>query len=57
MTLIKFENEVMREKLGMLFDAIADLGHTKNMQDKFESESIKFQHEAQEMKVDIAQTE
>jgi hypothetical protein len=57
MTLIRIENQVMREKLGMLFDAMANLGQTKNMQDKFEQEAQKMQHEFQDIKEEIRSLE
>ena len=47
----------MREKLGMLFDAMANLGQTKNMQDKFEQEAQKMQHEFQDIKEEIRSLE
>ena len=57
MTLVRIENEVMREKLGMLFNAMAVLGDTKNIQDQFAAEKIRLDEEVAQIKKGILELE
>ena len=57
MTLVRIENEVMREKLGMLFNAMAVLGDTKNIQDQFAAEKIRLDEEVFQIKKEILELE